>query len=297
MMSLSPDTTPTSALDETLRAIRDRGVEMKPRVGLILGSELGLFSDRLKNVVRVPLDLDTDSDTHHVALGYIDDVPVACLEGRGALLASRSQATSWRRVHGARVLARLGSKAVLVTEPVGTLSASWAVGSLALVTDHIALSGGMTDWMGHLEGSEFFDPFPSMHPAYDPALTSEMHDVVRAENLLSARIASKALGGQKPIELSEGVYAGLPDPVYETPAQVRVLQSLGASFIGTRLIPEVVALRQLGVRVTALVYSSYLAAGIATSSDDLDEATSSSDLGPMYRLIRGWIVRASRMID
>lgn len=282
-MSSSPDT----ALDESLRVIRGR-VEMKPRVGVILGSEHGLFSDRLKNVVRFPLDLG-DSDAH-VALGYIDDVPVVCLEGRADLARHRA---SWRLVHGARVVARLGAKAVLVIESVGTLEPSWAVGSLALVTDHLTLASGM-DWMGHLEGANF-DAFPSMHAPYDAALHSEMHDVVRAENLLSARIASKALASQKPIELLEGIYAGVPDPVYETPAQVRVLQSLGATFLGCRLIPEVVALRQLGVRVTALALSSYRAAGLDTSG--FDEATSRSDLGPLYRLVRGWIVRAARMID
>lgn len=270
-------------LAETVNAVRDR-VDLVPRVGVVVGAELVGLSERLRNATRIPYGELPHMPTSggDLSLGFVDDVPVACLEGRAHL---GEGLPGWQLVHGVRTLARLGVKTILVAEAAGILEPTWNVGDLMLVVDHLNLTlheglGGVAD--------QAFETFPNMRAAYDSALRDELHEVVRTENMLSARIGKNA-----PLELVEGIYAGLPDPSYETPAQMRMLRGLGAHAVGFGTVLEVVAARQLGLRVAAISYLSYRAADGDQPSLD-DEITSRSGLTHFHRLVRGWIVRAYR---
>lgn len=285
----TPQLTLDKRLAETVQAVRER-VDIAPRVGVVLDIELGPFTDRLRGAIELPYRTlphmpIPKGEAGAMVLGFIDDIPVACLVGRSHI----SQGIpAWQVVHGVRVLAKLGVKVGFVTESTGVIEPTWNVGDVMLVVDHVNLTtheglGRITD--------EAFEMFPNMRAAYDRTLHAELHEVVRTEKLLSARVGTNAN-----VDLVEGVYACLQDPSYETAAQVRMLRSIGAHAVGWNTALEVTALRQLRVRTAALSHLAYRAAEGDSSSLD-DEITARSDHSHLQRLLRGWVVRASRLTD
>jgi purine-nucleoside phosphorylase len=179
-------------------------------------------------------------------------------------------------VHGVRTMARMGVRCVLLTNAAGGLVPSWAAGDLMMVTDHLNLTG-ISPLIGFNDDS-LGPRFPDMTTAYDVGLRSMLADVAREAG----------------VELREGVYAALLGPSYETPAEVRMVRGLGAQAVGMSTVPEVIALRHMGVRVGALSCITNLAAGI--SPQPLDhaevEATARSRRGVLLKLLTGWIQRA-----
>ena len=283
-----PQLTLDKRLAETVEAVRDR-VDLGPRVGVVLGAEQEGFADRLRNAVKLPyptlphMPVPTSAGGGSLYVGFVDDVPVACLVGRCHL---GQGFPPWQVVHGVRVLARLGVRTALVNEATGVLEPTMNVGDVMLVVDHVNLT--THDGLGKLS-DDAFEMFPNMRTAYDPALNAELHEVVRTEKMLSARI-----GTSSAVDLVEGVYASIQDPSYETPAQMRMLRSFGAQAVGSSTALEITALRQLGVRTAALAHLAYRAAeGDQPSAED--EVTARGDNTHLQRLLRGWVVRAHRL--
>jgi purine-nucleoside phosphorylase len=179
-------------------------------------------------------------------------------------------------VQGVRTMARMGVRCVLLTNAAGGLEPSWKAGDLMVVTDHLNLTG-TSPLLG--PNDDALGPrFPDMTAAYDPEL--------RAALLVVARDAG--------IALREGVYAGLLGPSYETPAEVRMVKSLGAHAVGMSTVHETLALRHMGVRVGALSCITNLAAGISPHplSHDEVEATARARRADLVTLLSGWIARA-----
>jgi purine-nucleoside phosphorylase len=270
-------------LDEAVHAVRGR-VEGPPRVGVVLGSGLGAWADALQAVVKVPY-----AEIPHMArstvvghagnlcVGRAEGVPVACLQGRVHLYEGHEPE---RVVFGVRMLARLGCRAVLLTNAAGGLVAGWAPGDLMLITDHLNLMG-QNPLAGANEGA-LGPRFPDMTEAYDREL-SEL-----------GRAAAKATG----VPLREGVYAGLLGPTYETPAEIRMLRALGADAVGMSTVPEVIALRHMGVRAAAVSCITNLAAGLsATKLDHAEvEATAAASRGRFTALLTAWVQRVGRAV-
>jgi purine-nucleoside phosphorylase len=180
-------------------------------------------------------------------------------------------------VHGVRTMARMGVGCVLLTNAAGGLLSSWAAGDLMAVTDHINLTG-VSPLVGF--NDDALGPrFPDMTAAYDAELRAELAGVAREAG----------------VTLREGVYAALLGPSYETPAEVRMVRTLGAQAVGMSTVPEVIALRHMGVRVGAMSCITNLAAGI--SPHPLDhaevEAIARSRRGVLLELLTGWIERAA----
>ncbi|MBI4051995.1 MAG: purine-nucleoside phosphorylase [Elusimicrobia bacterium] len=147
-----------------------------------------------------------------------------------------------------RVLKELGMKTLLVTSAVGSLRKGMKPGTLVLLKDHI-------NFMGHnplrgLMGREFGVPFPDMTQAYD------------------LELRKLALGSARKLKLpvKEGVFVGVGGPSYETPAEIRVFQKLGADVVGMSMVPEVIAARQMGVRVLGISWVANMASGLARTS-------------------------------
>jgi purine-nucleoside phosphorylase len=279
-------------VDETADAVRARA-NLEPRVGIVLGSGLSGFAEKLRRAVRIPFAdlphmpvLGVAGNPGNLIVGFVDDVPVVCLEGRAHVYEGFP---AWQVVHGVRVMARLGVRAALLTNAAGAVDPSWTPGTLMVVVDHI-------DLMAHEPlvglGELATTPYPDMRAAYDEALREELYAAADAENHLSARIAPGSLA----IVLEDGVYAALRDPSCETPAQVKMLRTVGASVIGASTVPEMTALRQMGVRAAALSYVSHYAAGVSAESMD-EEPTSRLTLVPLHRIARAWILRADRLFD
>jgi purine-nucleoside phosphorylase len=275
-------------LNETVDALHG-AFPVAPHVGVVLGTGLGSFAERLRKTVTIPYGnlphLPKARALGHEGnlwFGYVDDVPIVCLQGRAHLYEGHP---TWAVVHGVRVLARLGVRSVLVTQAAGALDPSWTPGTLMVVTDHLnfMFHESIVDYATSTHGREF-----EQITHYDAPLSAELHDVARAENHLSARI-----GKPTNIVLREGVYAGVRDPSYGTPAHARMLRALGAHAVGMSTIPEVVALREMGVRVAALSYITYIAAPDSNVSVE-DDTTSRYGLAHFERVVRGWTLRADR---
>jgi purine-nucleoside phosphorylase len=236
-------------LDETVRAILKRKIAADPHVGVVLGSGLGAFADTLTHLVKVPyVDLPhlpasgIKGHSGHLCFGEAGGVPVVCMQGRVHLYEGHTVESV---VHGVRTMARLGVRRVLLTNAAGGLEPNWSPGDLMVITDHLNLTG-----VSPLRGPN------------DDALGPRFVDMTRAYDV-RLQEAFKEVASATSIPLRAGVYAALPGPSYETPAEVRMLRSLGAHAVGMSTVPEVLALRHMGVEVAALSCITNLAAGLS----------------------------------
>jgi purine-nucleoside phosphorylase len=244
-----------TALDSLAATITSR-VSIRPKVGVVLGSGLGAFGDALLETIpyaELP-GMPTSSVAGHAGnlrFGEVEGVGVACLQGRVHLYEGHDAATV---VLGVRLLARLGCGAVVLTNAAGGIAPAFGPGDRMLITDHLNLTGQnpLAGPIGTIGGAFCgVDPsairFVDMAGAYDTRLAELAHQAARDTGSV----------------LREGVYAGLMGPTYETPAEVRMLRALGADAVGMSTVLEVIALRQLAVRVAAISCITNLAAGIS----------------------------------
>lgn len=143
-----------------------------------------------------------------------------------------------------RMAALLGAEIMLATNATGALDPTVVPGSLVIVSDHINMMGcnPLTGVWGREMGSQF----PDMSAAYDPELRQ------------LARSAAEAAG----FEVFDGVYVGMQGPSFETPAEVRMLRRLGGTVVGMSTVPEVIAARQMGMRVLVMSLAANPAAGL-----------------------------------
>ncbi len=268
-------------LDETVKAVRAK-VSLVPRVGVVLGSGLGAFADGLRDLVKVPYEtlphLPASKVVGHagnLCFGHVDDVPIVCMQGRVHIYEGHPM---WQVVHGVRTMARLGASCVLITNAAGGLEAGWSAGDLMIVSDHLNLSG-MQPLLGPNEEA-LGTRFPDMTNAYDPRLREQLREVSKAEAL----------------PLREGVYAALSGPSYETPAEIRMLRTLGAQAVGMSTVPEVIALRHMRVRCAALSCITNMAAGLGSGELDHKEVeeTAKTRRADLQRLLQGWIGKAGQ---
>ncbi|MBI4704900.1 MAG: purine-nucleoside phosphorylase [Deltaproteobacteria bacterium] len=271
-----PISDPEVKLEQAVAAVRAAGAA-EPRVGVVLGSGLGAFVESLVAAVRVsyadiPHMPGTTVVGHAGALcvGTCGGLAVACLQGRAHLYEGHAPE---RVVFGVRLLARLGCAVVLLTNAAGGVRTSFRPGTLMLVTDHINLTG-RSPLVGPNEDG-LGPRFPDLTRAYDPELAE------------LARKAAADLG----IGLEAGVYAALLGPSYETPAEIGMLRLLGADAVGMSTVPEVIALRHMGVRVGAISCITNMAAGI--TGERLDHAeverTARHARDAFVGLLAGWI--------
>ncbi len=220
-----------------------------PALAVVLGSGLGAFAEQLNNPTRISyVDIPRAPSTHvqgHagvLVLGEIAGLRVAVLSGR----VHAYEGHGWERATFlVRALARWGSKSFLLTNAAGGVNESFQPGDLMLLKDHLNLTGG-SPLLG--ENDDSVGPrFLDLTEAYD----RKYQDVIRA--------AAK----ESNVPLREGVYAGLLGPSYETPAEIRMLRTLGADAVGMSTVAETIALRHLGVRVAAISCITNAGAGIS----------------------------------
>lgn len=228
----------------TLRARVPEGIE----VALVLGSGLGLFADGVADRLVVPYGevpgLPVSTVPGHAGrfiFGTHSRLRVGVMQGRVHLYEGWEPAEV---VMGLRALVMLGAKVVVVTNASGAVSEAVDAGDLVLITDHInmtfrsPLTGPNDDSLG--------PRFPDLQGAYDPALRA----------LAQEAAAAVGLG-----RLAEGVYACMPGPAYETPAEIRMMGRLGADLVGMSTVLEVIAARHMGARVLGVSCATNRAAG------------------------------------
>lgn len=235
-------------LDASAAFIRGKR-DVTPAVGLVLGSGLGGFAQRLKNRVAIPYE-----DVPHfpvpsgvvghageLVLGDVGRTPVVVLSGRVHFYEGRPMTDV---VFPARVLARLGVGAVVLTNAAGGVRKTFKPGDLMLMTDHIN-AFGTNPLIGPNEES-LGARFPDMSQVYDRVLRKLAKDTARSLK----------------VPLREGVYLGNSGPSYETPAEIRAYRAIGADAVGMSTVPEAIALRHAGVRVIGISTITNMAAGI-----------------------------------
>lgn len=248
----------------------------RPRVGLILGSGLGALADGIADPVIVPYGIiphfpvsTVEGHRGEFVSGVMEGIQVVALRGRVHLYEGYSP----RQVaFPVRVMRRLGADVLIVTNAAGGLNEGWSTGDLMVTADHINLAGmvGQSPLVGEFE-SELGERFLDMLSAYDPPLREYAHLVARKHGF----------------SLREGVYAMVVGPAYETMAELRFLQKIGADAVGMSTVPEVVVARHEKMRVLALSAITNTAAGSApaTNITHAEVLAAAEYLGPRLEIV------------
>ena len=236
-----------TAADAAARLILSR-TPLRPKIGLVLGSGLGAFADSLSDAARVsyaeiPSFPQSTAIGHagRMVVGNAGSVAVAAMQGRVHLYEGYSAQEITIPI---RVFARMGIRAVILTNAAGGMNLSYSQGALVLIRDHINLQG-TNPLIGHND-DRFGPRFPDMTRAYDP----QYRAIAREE------------AGKLNVILQEGIYAALPGPSYETPAEIDYLRRIGADLVGMSTVAEVIAARHMGLKVLAISCVTNMAAGI-----------------------------------
>lgn len=258
---------------------------LRPKIGLVLGSGLGAFADEFTAATRIPYaeipHFPQSTAVGHagkLVFGKVGDVPVAGMQGRVHLYEGYSAKNVAFPI---RVFFRMGVKAVILTNAAGGIKHEFTQGKLVVIKDHINLQG-----VSPLTGAndERFGPrFPDMTIAYDRRF----------------REMTVGEGNRHSIGAYEGVYAALPGPNYETPAEIRYLRSIGADLVGMSTVPEVIAARHCGMRVLGISCVTNAAAGILDKPLDHKEVLETGERvrGQFIALLKAIIPRIAAELE
>ena len=265
------------------RATLDYKIPATPAVGLVLGSGLGGFVDHLRERVSVPyIDIDgmplsnVAGHAGNLVFGNVADVPIVAMQGRVHLYEGHS---AHQVVFGVRLMRSLGVEIIIVTNAAGGIADTLMPGDLMLLEDHLNLTGH-TPLQGPHESS-VGPRFVDMSGAYDRALREHAQRAAQAQDL----------------KIKSGIYAGLLGPTYETPAEVRMLRTLGADAVGMSTVLEVIAARHMGARVLGMSCITNRAAGLKGATLDHNEvqqvaARSSEGFASLLRALIPRVVTA-----
>ena len=232
-------------------------ISKTPKIGIILGSGLGAFVERIENKTIIPYDEipffgRTTVEGHEGRLisGELAGVPIVVMQGRYHCYEGLPMDEV---VFPTRVLATLGIDALLLTNAAGGINLNYTPGDLICISDHINLMG-----KNPLVGpnmNEWGPRFPDMTHAYNLEL----------QNILVQ--SAKKVG----FEMKKGVYAGVLGPTYETPAEIKMLRTIGADMVGMSTVPESIAANHFGIQVCGVSCITNMAAGIENKKLDHSE--------------------------
>ena len=237
-----------AAAARAARVIRSRIGKAEPIAGIILGSGLGGLVRRIDDSVVVPF-ADIPGFPPASVLGHAGALVAGELAGRRVVaLAGRFHMYEGHEAALAgfpvRVLQALGARTLFVSNAAGGINRAFQPGDLMLIRDHINLMF-RNPLIGAVEAGD--ERFPDMSMPYDDTLA------------VMLRMHAAALD----IPLREGVYGALLGPTYETPAEVRMLETVGADAVGMSTVPEVIVARAVGLRVAGVSCITNLACGIS----------------------------------
>lgn len=233
-----------------------------PRIGLILGSGLGVLAEEITNPVKIPYNEIPDFPVSTVeghagqlVFGMLNGIEVVAMQGRFHFYEGYSMD---KVTFPVRVMKELGIEMLIVTNAAGGVNESFSAGDLMIITDHINNMG--TNPLIGPNDSNLGVRFPDMSEAYSKEL----------------RVVAKEIAGRLNINVKEGVYFGNPGPVYETPAEIRMVRAMGGDAVGMSTVPEVMVARHSGMKVLGISCISNMAAGILDqplSHDEVIETT------------------------
>lgn len=263
-------------MDEVGRAVeylRER-IDASPRVALVLGSGLGELGESIENGVAISYgDIPGFAPSTVVGhkgrlvAGRLEGVEVLAFQGRYHAYEGHDPAALATPVRAAR---GLGAEILLVTCAAGGVNRAFGPGTLMLLSDHLNFMARNPLVGPVLDGES---RFPDMTEPYDPELRRLARDAARSQG----------------IAVEEGVYAAVLGPSYETPAEIRMLERLGADAVGMSTVPEVIAARAGGMRVLGIALITNAAAGISGAPLDHEEviAAGVQAADRFQRVVRG----------
>jgi purine-nucleoside phosphorylase len=255
-----------------------RELDEPPEVFIVLGSGLGEIAEAVENPIRLPFT-DIQGLPDSTVRGHAGRFVAGRLEGRPVLV----QCGRYHYYEGhpyevvvapVRIARRLGIESFIVTNAAGGIREDLRPGRIVAISDHLNLHAG-SPLRGPVRDGEA--RFPDMTEAYDAGLRAH-----------AARVAS-----DMEIDLTEGVYASLPGPAYETPAEIRMLRILGADTVGMSTVPSVTVARNLGMRVLGFSLVTNSAAGLGDGVIHHEEVMQEGRRGGrvLGELIRGILRR------
>ena len=253
----------------------------RPKIGVILGSGLGESADRLRAAGGVSLaysaipGMPTPHVLGHVGrlvYGRVHNCPVVMLQGRVHFYEGHSIAAVQ---FGTRLLHALGISTLIVSNAAGGIRDSFSPGDLMLICSHLRPLTAFQQW--HSDGS-------------DSEFSARFDDLLWSETL---RRHARAV--ESPLKFHEGVYAMMSGPNYETPAEIRAMQRLGADAVGMSTVPEALLAAKLGVQVLGISCITNAASGLSASSVSHADVTATA--ASVEGLFVDWLWKVIRDIN
>jgi purine-nucleoside phosphorylase len=220
---------------------------IRPAIGLILGSGLGVLAEEIEDAVKIPYETipyfpvsTVEGHAGQLVIGRLSGKNVVAMQGRFHYYEGYSQQEVVFPVY---VMKFLGVKTLIATNAAGGMNPSFAPGDLMIITDHLNMTGDNPLIGPHVP--ELGPRFPDMSRAYDPELVKLAEKVAERLN----------------IRIQKGVYAGVSGPTYLTPSELIMLRNLGGSAVGMSTVPEVIAANHTGLRVLGISCITDMAIG------------------------------------
>lgn len=238
-------------------------VDFEPKVAIVLGSGLGDYAEKIQVVTELDYaDIEgfpvstVPGHAGKFIFGYVEDVPVVCMKGRVHYYEGYDMSDV---VLPTRLMKLLGAKILFLTNAAGGVNKNFQPGNLMMLTDHISafvpnpLIGANIDELG--------TRFPDMSHVYD--------------NELQKLIRKRAVDNH--IDLKEGVYLQMTGPSYESPAEIKMMQTLGADAVGMSTVVEAIAGNHAGLRICGISCITNMAAGISANKLNHKEVQETAD--------------------
>lgn len=258
--------------------IRQR-TQLRPKIAVVLGSGLGPLADELRDEVSIPFEELPGFHKGGVA-GHASKLVVGKLRGQ-ELMAFSGRVHAYEGhdlqavVHPVRTASRFGVETMILTNAAGSLDRAMAAGSLMLIRDHINLTG---DNVLRGPNDERWGPrFPDMTDAWTAALADQARKIAEEEE----------------ISLFEGSYAGMLGPTYETPAEIKMLRTIGARAVGMSTVHEATAARHAGMKLLGISCITNMGAGLSQTELNHDDvqATAAAAHHTFKRLVTAILTR------
>lgn len=250
-------------LQNCLKCVRKK-TDFKPEVAVVLGSGLGDYAAQIKVECEIPYSeiegFPVSTVPGHAGkfvFGYVDEVPVVCMKGRVHYYEGYDISDV---VLPIRLMYLLGAKILFLTNAAGGVNGSFHAGDLMLIKDHIAVFAPNPLIGENIE--ELGTRFPDMSKVYDRDLQEVIRHKAKEHNIF----------------LQEGVYTQLTGPSFESPAEIKLLRTLGCDAVGMSTVVEAIAANHCGMRICGISCISNMAAGMTDNPLNHEEVQEAADM-------------------